>query len=129
MADAMVESELATPSTQHALTASAVEGDRADSDKGKDATSVQELLAAAQNKTTAVVQPAKKAPICPKRLILLCSNLSIGLVLSQLIPEWMPASTYFDFKAVVKGMQQRLQPWSSHALCCLLAICALLCVV
>jgi Kef-type K+ transport system membrane component KefB len=44
----------------------------------------------------------KKPPICPARLVLFCANLFIGLILSQLIPEWLEPDTYFTWKHVVK---------------------------
>lgn len=49
-----------------------------------------------------VETPAKPAPLCPARLLLFCTNLFIGLVGSQLIPEWMDTSTYSTWKSVIK---------------------------
>ena len=45
---------------------------------------------------------SKKPPLCPKRLVLFCSNLFLGLLLSQLIPEWLEPEAYFTYRAVVK---------------------------
>jgi len=44
----------------------------------------------------------KPPPTCPARLVLFCANLMIGLVLSQLLPEWLEASTYETYKHVIK---------------------------
>lgn len=41
-------------------------------------------------------------PLCPCRLILFCVNLFIGLISSQLIPEWMDSHTYSAWKSIVK---------------------------
>ena len=60
----------------------------------KDELAVQEAIAAAAK--------AKNAPLCPCRLVLFCCNLFIGLVGSQLIPEWMDTNTYSTWKAVIK---------------------------
>ncbi|CAK0840252.1 unnamed protein product [Prorocentrum cordatum] len=60
----------------------------------KDELAVQEAVAAASK--------ASKAPLCPCRLVIFCCNLFVGLIGSQLIPEWMDASTYGTWKAVVK---------------------------
>jgi Kef-type K+ transport system membrane component KefB len=60
----------------------------------KDELAVQEAMAAAEK--------ANKAPLCPCRLLLFCCNLFIGLIGSQLIPEWMDTNTYSTWKAVVK---------------------------
>ena len=46
--------------------------------------------------------PEKKPPICPARLILFCVNLFAGLVLSQLIPEWIDPEIYMTYKSVIK---------------------------
>ena len=49
-------------------------------------------------------EPAKKAPLCPARLILFCTNLFIGLGLSQAIPEleFVTLNVYTAYKHVVK---------------------------
>lgn len=44
----------------------------------------------------------EQAPLCPAKLILFCTNLFIGLIGSQLIPEWMDTDTYTIWKHVVK---------------------------
>ena len=44
----------------------------------------------------------KKPPICPARLVLFCCNLFLGLILSQLIPEWMDAEGYSLWKHIIK---------------------------
>jgi len=46
----------------------------------------------------------EKAPMCPCRLILFCTNLFIGLICSQLIPEAMVPETYFTWKRSIKGI-------------------------
>jgi Kef-type K+ transport system membrane component KefB len=46
--------------------------------------------------------PRRKPPLCPARLVLFCVNLFLGLVLSQLIPEWISPSAYSTYKHVVK---------------------------
>jgi len=48
------------------------------------------------------LEPRKEPPLCPARLILFCCNLFLGLILSQMIPEWMDTSTYSTWKHVVK---------------------------
>jgi len=46
----------------------------------------------------------KPPPVCPAKLILFCTNLFIGLIGSQLIPEWMDTNTYTTWKTVVKAI-------------------------
>jgi len=46
----------------------------------------------------------KPAPVCPAKLILFCINLFIGLIGSQLVPEWMDTSTYSTWKHVIKAI-------------------------
>ena len=41
-------------------------------------------------------------PLCPARLILLCSMLFLGLTLGQITAEFMTAETYTTWKHVVK---------------------------
>eukprot|EP00441_Pelagodinium_beii_P017890 CAMPEP_0197652248 /NCGR_PEP_ID=MMETSP1338-20131121/34329_1 /TAXON_ID=43686 ORGANISM="Pelagodinium beii, Strain RCC1491" /NCGR_SAMPLE_ID=MMETSP1338 /ASSEMBLY_ACC=CAM_ASM_000754 /LENGTH=475 /DNA_ID=CAMNT_0043227081 /DNA_START=57 /DNA_END=1484 /DNA_ORIENTATION=- len=41
-------------------------------------------------------------PLCPARLILFCTNLFIGLILSQFIPDMMETDVYFTWKHIVK---------------------------
>jgi Kef-type K+ transport system membrane component KefB len=43
-------------------------------------------------------------PLCPAKLILFCCNLVIGLIGSQLVPEWMATGTYSTWKHVVKAI-------------------------
>jgi len=43
-----------------------------------------------------------KAPACPFRLVVFCTNLFIGLIGSQLIAEWMDIETYATWKTGVK---------------------------
>eukprot|EP00931_Biecheleriopsis_adriatica_P089773 TRINITY_DN63855_c0_g1_i1.p1 TRINITY_DN63855_c0_g1~~TRINITY_DN63855_c0_g1_i1.p1 ORF type:complete len:484 (-),score=110.48 TRINITY_DN63855_c0_g1_i1:65-1459(-) len=52
----------------------------------------------AKNEKTAQKEP----PLCPARLVLFCCNLFIGLIFSQLIPDWMDSETYSTWKHVVK---------------------------
>jgi len=48
------------------------------------------------------VHKKKEPPLCPARLIMFCTNLFIGLGLSQLVPELMDTATYPVWKHVVK---------------------------
>ena len=47
-------------------------------------------------------EAVKPPPLCPKRLILFCCNLFTGLILSQLIPEWIDAGTYKTYKHIIR---------------------------
>jgi len=49
-----------------------------------------------------VTQLKPKPPICPCRLLLFCVNLFIGLIGSQLIPEWMESDVYDTWKTTIK---------------------------
>ena len=45
---------------------------------------------------------APKAPCCPRRLLMFCTNLFAGLILGQVCAETMPADVYSTWKHVVK---------------------------
>ena len=45
---------------------------------------------------------APRCCTCGAGLVLFCANLMIGLVLSQLLPEWLEANTYDTYKHVIK---------------------------
>jgi len=66
------------------------------------------VLAGAQNGVggkqgeTSVDAPAKEPPVCPVKMIIFTVNLIVGLVLSQLAPEYLPPTVFFYYKQIVK---------------------------
>ena len=54
--------------------------------------------AAAEARPPAVKQP----PVCPRRLILFNFNLILGLLISQLIPEWLEVETYQRYQHAIR---------------------------
>ena len=54
--------------------------------------------AAAEARPPAVKQP----PVCPRRLILFNFNLILGLLISQLIPEWLEGETYQRYQHAIR---------------------------
>ena len=49
-----------------------------------------------------VLSSAPKPPCCPAKMIVFTQNLLLGLLLSQLMPQWLSSEAYGTWAHVVK---------------------------
>ena len=47
-------------------------------------------------------EPQKKPPNCPAKMVIFTVNLLLGLVLSQLLPQWLEPAAYTTWQLLVK---------------------------